>query len=53
MGNVVVVCLVRFECIVSNFDVFDFELVVEYMDVLGGFNDGIWVCEDLLIYVGI
>jgi 2,5-diketo-D-gluconate reductase A len=52
LGDAVIFRSGKPERIVSNFDVFDFELAAEHMDALGGLNDGTRVREDPLTYTG-
>ncbi|MCV6965669.1 aldo/keto reductase [Mycobacterium intermedium] len=52
LDNAVVFRSTNPEHIASNFDVFDFELAAEHMDVLNGLNDGTRLREDPLTYAG-
>jgi 2,5-diketo-D-gluconate reductase A len=53
LGNVVIPRSGNPERIASNFDVFDFELTADHMEVLNGLNDGTRVREDPLTYTGV
>jgi 2,5-diketo-D-gluconate reductase A len=52
LGNAVVFRSSKAERIASNFDIFDFELAAEHMDLINGLNDGTRVREDPLTYAG-
>ncbi len=52
LGNAVVFRSSNAERIASNFDIFDFELAAEHMDLINGLNDGTRVREDPLTYAG-
>lgn len=52
LGNAVVFRSSKAERIASNFDIFDFELAAEHLDLINGLNDGTRVREDPLTYAG-
>jgi len=52
LGNAVIFRSSNGERIASNFDIFDFELAAEHMDLINGLNDGTRVREDPLTYAG-
>jgi 2,5-diketo-D-gluconate reductase A len=52
LGNAVIIRSSKAERIASNFDVFDFELAAEHMDVINGLNNGTRVRDDPLTYAG-
>jgi 2,5-diketo-D-gluconate reductase A len=52
LGNSVIFRSSKAERIVSNLDIFDFELAAEHMDVINGLNDGTRLRPDPMTYDG-